>query len=52
VDYGTGPGNLLISSYPELPDGGPTWVWAASSKDHIKHSAATITVYAVGLKVS
>jgi hypothetical protein len=47
VDYGTGPGNLLTSSYPENEH-----TWAASSKDHILHSPATITTYAIGLKVS
>jgi hypothetical protein len=47
VDYGTGPGNLLTSSYPENDH-----TWAASSKDHVAHSHATITAYAIGLKVS
>ena len=47
VDYGTGPGNLLTSSYPENER-----TWAASSKDQKLHSPATITTYAIGLKVS
>ena len=47
VDYGTGPVNLLTSSYPENDH-----TWAASSKDHVAHSHATITAYAIGLKVS
>jgi hypothetical protein len=47
VNYGTGSGNLLTSSYPESDH-----TWAASSKDHEKSSPATITAYAIGLKVS
>jgi hypothetical protein len=47
VDYGTGPGNLLTSSYPKNDH-----TWAASSKDHKQASHATITAYAIGLKVS
>ncbi|EJN08860.1 MAC/perforin domain-containing protein [Bradyrhizobium sp. YR681] len=47
VDYGSGPGNLLTSCYPESDR-----TWAASSKDHQKSSPATITAYAIGLKVS
>ena len=47
MDYGTGPGNLLTSTYPENDH-----TWFASSKDHFKNSAATITAYAIGLKVS
>jgi hypothetical protein len=47
VDYGTGPGNLLTKSYPENDH-----TWTASSKDHKEHSPATITAYAIGLKVT
>ena len=47
MDYGTGPGNLLTKSYPENDH-----TWSASSKDHKELSPATITAYAIGLKVT
>jgi hypothetical protein len=47
VNFEPGPGNLLISSYPENDH-----TWAANSKDHLKPSTATITAYAIGLEVS
>jgi hypothetical protein len=47
VDYATGPGNFLTSTYPENDQ-----TWKVSSKDHGRESIATITAYAIGLKVS
>jgi hypothetical protein len=47
VDFEPGLGNLLISSYPENDH-----TWAARSKDHRNSSPATITAYAIGLKIS
>ncbi|MEP0919350.1 hypothetical protein NC981_21195 [Leptolyngbya sp. DQ-M1] len=43
----TGHGNLLTASYPS-EDG---TAWQVSSKDHINASPATITGYAIGVKV-
>ncbi|MCG8379087.1 MAG: cell envelope integrity protein TolA [Proteobacteria bacterium] len=42
----TGAGNLLTSSY-SVGDG----TWSASSKDHSHVDSATITAYAIGLKI-
>ena len=47
VDYGTGRGNFLTSTYPENDQ-----TWKVSSKDHGAGSIATITAYAIGLKVT
>jgi hypothetical protein len=42
----TGEGNLLTASYPSNSS-----TWLAKSKDQIKSDPATITAYAVGIKV-
>lgn len=46
VNY-TGAGNMLTASYPSNSS-----TWLAKSKDHIASDPATITAYAVGIKVS
>jgi hypothetical protein len=46
VHWEGGDGNLLTESYPEAGS------WKAKSKDHRYSSGATITSYAIGLKVS
>jgi hypothetical protein len=43
----TGVGNLLTASFPNLSG---TGIWTASSKDHLKPDAATLTTYAIGLR--
>lgn len=43
VDWGTGPGNMLVGSHPS-PDG-----WVACSKSHEAPSPATVTAYAIYL---
>lgn len=45
VNYGSGPGNLLMGCYPK-----DETTWAANSKDHLDPSPATITVFAQGLR--
>lgn len=48
VDYGTGPGNMLTTFYPDDEK-----TWTASSKELAgKPSPATITAFAIGLEVS
>lgn len=42
-----GAGNLLTASYPESSN-----TWVVSSKDHLEGSPATITAYAIGLKMT
>lgn len=42
-----GAGNLLTASYPKDAN-----TWLASSKDHIESGPATMTAYAIGLKVN
>jgi hypothetical protein len=44
VNYG-GAGNMLTATYPLTVD-----TWAAESKDHILSDAASLTVYAVGIR--
>ena len=46
VNYGDGYGSLLYSNYPSLS----SQSWNAASKQHLKPDAASIEVYAVGLK--
>ena len=43
VDYGQGPGILLVGSYPD----GKSWV--AKAKDHVYANAGTVTAYAIYL---
>ncbi len=44
VNYGSGYGNLLVSSYPSS-----LTTWTVESKDHYQSSQATITAYAIGI---
>lgn len=46
INYGTGQGNLLVSSYPSSPN-----TWYAEGKDSVLSSPATITAYAIGYRV-
>ena len=46
IDNWNGPGNLLTALYPQ---GG---CWVAAGKDHIDSSPASITVYAIGIRLA
>ena len=46
IDYGGGPGNLLTASWPESD-----FRWRAIGKDHSYPNNATMTVYALALKL-
>ncbi len=50
IDY-EDPGNLLVESYPLQVNGGIWSGWKAQGKDIWVSSKATITVYAIGIKV-
>jgi hypothetical protein len=50
VNYGTGYGNLLVSSYPDSNLGNPGW--HVESKDHLHSSPATISTYTIWIETA
>jgi len=51
VDNWTGWGNMLTASAPLLDQDQRVIGWTVSGKDHINSSPATVTAYAIGMKV-
>ncbi len=51
-NYGNGAGNMLTASYPVQVSGSSTYNgWCVAGKDHIDADPATITAYAIGIRI-
>jgi vibriolysin len=51
LDNWNEPGNLLTASYPQDIPGVEPKCWVAAGKDHVDSSPASITVYAIGIRI-
>ena len=50
-NYGTGAGNMLTGSYPQISAAGDITGWIATGKDQVQSDPSTITAYAIGIQI-